>query len=173
MTPPSRTLGEQVGSPLAGLRTSSRTGRRRRARRVMRAWQLYVLLAPLLIYFAIFKFWPMYGVQIAFRNFNPVDGFLGSQWVGLAHFERFFNSFQFEALLVNTVKLAFANLVFTFPIPIVLALMVNQLVSRRFKQIAQTVLYSPTFISTVVVAGMIYVLLSPRSGLINHLVTLL
>lgn len=146
--------------------------RRRRWRKVARAWQLYVLLAPTLLYFAIFKFWPMYGVQIAFRNFNPVDGFLGSPWVGLAHFERFFASFQFDMLIENTLLLAVTNLAFVFPIPIVLALLVNQLSSQRFKNFTQTVLYAPSFISTVIVVGMLYVLLSPRSGLVNHVIEL-
>ncbi|MCL3861216.1 sugar ABC transporter permease [Actinotalea sp. K2] len=145
---------------------------RQRLRRVLRAWQLYVLLLPALLHFAIFKFWPMYGVQIAFRNFNPVDGFLGSPWVGTAHLERFFSSFQFEMLIQNTLQLAVVNLAVMFPVPIILALLVNQLTYGRFRQFAQTVLYAPAFISTVIVVGMIYVLLSPRSGLVNHLITL-
>ncbi|MHC6220556.1 ABC transporter permease [Arthrobacter sp. MMS24-S77] len=110
----------------------------------------------------------MYGVQIAFRNYNPVDGFLGSPWVGLANFQRFVSSFQFERVLENTVWLAVLGLLIAFPVPIVLALLVNQLQARRFKQLTQTVLYSPAFISTVVVVGMMFVLLSPRSGLINN-----
>lgn len=154
-------------------RQQSRTSaRRRRLRRIARAWQLYVLLAPTLLYFAVFKFWPMYGVQIAFRNFNPVDGFLDSPWAGTAHFERFFASFQFEMLIENTLLLALTNLAFIFPIPIILALLVNQLSSKRFKSFTQTVLYAPSFVSTVIVVGMIYVLLSPRSGLVNHLIDL-
>lgn len=139
-----------------------------RLKRVASAWQLYVLLAPALIYIAVFKYWPMYGVQIAFRNYNPVDGFLGSPWVGLANFQRFVSSFQFERVLENTVWLAVLGLLIAFPVPIVLALLVNQLQARRFKKLTQTVLYSPAFISTVVVVGMMFVLLSPRSGLINN-----
>lgn len=139
-----------------------------RLKRVAIAWQLYVLLAPALIYIAVFKYWPMYGVQIAFRNYNPVDGFLGSPWVGLANFQRFVSSFQFERVLENTVWLAVLGLLIAFPVPIVLALLVNQLQAKRFKQLTQTVLYSPAFISTVVVVGMMFVLLSPRSGLINN-----
>lgn len=163
-SPPAEAVG---GGALAG-----RPSRARRWRAVGRAWQLYVLLAPTLLYFAIFKFWPMYGVQIAFRNFNPVDGFLGSPWVGTAHFERFLGSFQFGELVENTLLLAVTNLAFVFPIPILLALLVNQLSSARFRGFVQTVLYAPSFISTVIVVGMLYVLLSPRSGLVNHLITL-
>jgi putative aldouronate transport system permease protein len=158
----------ESSTPAAGRRSY----RRRRLRNVVRAWQLYVLLAPTLLYFVVFKFWPMYGVQIAFRNFNPVDGFLGSPWAGTAHFERFFSSFQFQELVENTALLAVTNLVVAFPVPIILALLVNQLTSMRFKQFTQTVLYAPTFISTVIVVGMAFVLLSPRSGLVNHLLVL-
>ncbi len=161
-------VGGVSATPAAG----TRSYRRRRLRNVVRAWQLYVLLTPALLYFVVFKFWPMYGVQIAFRNFNPVDGFLDSPWVGAAHFERFFNSFQFQDLVENTALLAITNLVVAFPVPIILALLVNQLTSMRFKQFTQTVLYAPTFISTVIVVGMAFVLLSPRSGLINHLLVL-
>jgi putative aldouronate transport system permease protein len=121
-----------------------------------------------LVYIAVFKYWPMYGVQIAFRSYNPADGFLGSPWVGLANFQRFVSSFQFERVLENTVWLAVLGLLIAFPVPIVLALLVNQLQARRFKQLTQTVLYSPAFISTVVIVGMLFVLLSPRSGLINN-----
>ncbi|MBN8882212.1 carbohydrate ABC transporter membrane protein 1 (CUT1 family) [Salana multivorans] len=150
--------------------TRSRTALR--LRRVLRAWQLYVLLAPVLLYFAVFKYWPMYGVQIAFRDYNPSDGFSGSPWVGLAHFERFFSSFQFDLLLTNTLVLAVLNLLVVFPIPILLALLVNQLVSQRFRNVVQTVLYAPAFISTVIVVGIIYVFFSPRSGLVNHVISL-
>jgi putative aldouronate transport system permease protein len=152
--------------------TPVRPRRPRRARRVLRAWQLYVLLAPVLAYFAVFKFWPMYGVQIAFRQYNPVDGFTGSPWVGLEHFERFMSSYQFADLLSNTLQLAVTNLAVLFPLPIVVALMVHHLSSGRFRAFVQTVLYAPSFVSTVIVVGMVFVLLSPRSGLVNQIITL-
>ncbi|HKU10820.1 MAG TPA: ABC transporter permease subunit [Sinomonas sp.] len=139
-----------------------------RMARFFRAWQLYVLLLPSLVYVAVFKYWPMYGVQIAFRNYNPVDGFLGSPWVGLQNFVRFVNSYQFGQILGNTLWIAFLGLVIAFPIPIALALLVNQLQSERFRKFTQTVLYSPAMISTVVVVGIVFVLLSPRSGLVNN-----
>lgn len=140
--------------------------------RIRQSWQLYVLLAPGLIYLAIFKYWPMYGAQIAFRNYNPVDGFTGSPWVGLKHFTRFIDSYQFERLLINTLTVNTLGLILAFPVPIILALIINQLTSERFKKFAQTVLYAPSFISVVVVVGMIFLLFSPRSGLVNHLITL-
>lgn len=136
--------------------------------RVRQRWQLYVLLLPALVYLAIFKYWPMYGVQIAFRNYNPVDGFSGSPWVGLANFSRFMNSYLFSRLLENTLSLAVLGLVFAFPVPIILALLVNNLMNERFKKFVQSVLYAPAFISTVVVVGMLFILLSPRAGLINN-----
>lgn len=143
-----------------------------RIKRVMRAWQLYVLLAPALIYVAVFKYWPMYGVQIAFRNYNPIDGFSGSPWVGLDNFVRFVHSYQFTQVIGNTLWIAVLGLLIAFPVPIVLALVVNQLQSERFKKFTQTVLYSPAFISTVVVVGIMFVLLSPRSGMVNNVIKL-
>lgn len=137
-----------------------------------RHWQLYLLLLPALIYLVVFKYWPMYGVQIAFRNYNPIDGFMGSEWVGLEHVVRFLQSFQFTRIFFNTIAINVLGLVFGFPVPIILALLINQLGSRRLKSFIQTVLFSPAFISTVVVVGMLFVLLSPRSGLVNNAITL-
>ncbi|MEP7763834.1 ABC transporter permease subunit [Sanguibacter sp. 25GB23B1] len=139
-----------------------------RWRRLVASWQLYVLLLPAVIYVAIFKYWPMYGAQIAFRDYNPVDGFSGSPWVGLDNFQRFIESFQFERLLTNTLTLNALGLVLAFPVPIILALIVNQLQNERFKKFTQTVLYSPSFISVVVVVGMIHLLFSPRAGIVNN-----
>lgn len=143
-----------------------------RLKRVLRAWQLYVLLTPALVYVAVFKYWPMYGVQIAFRNYNPIDGFSGSPWVGLDNFVRFVQSYQFTQVIGNTLWIAVLGLLIAFPVPIVLALVVNQLQSERFKKFTQTVLYSPAFISTVVVVGIMFVLLSPRSGMVNNVIKL-
>lgn len=143
-----------------------------RMKRVLRAWQLYVLLTPAIVYVAIFKYWPMYGVQIAFRNYNPIDGFSGSPWVGLDNFVRFVHSYQFTQVVGNTLWIAVLGLLIAFPVPIFLALIVNQLQSERFKKFTQTVLYSPAFISTVVVVGIMFVLLSPRSGLVNNVIKL-
>ena len=141
-------------------------------RRMGRMWQVYLLVLPAVVYLAVFKFWPMYGVQIAFRNYNPIDGFSGSPFVGWHHFERFFGSPQFERVLKNTLILAVVNLLVAFPVPVLLALMVNNLRDGRLRNFVRGVLYSPTFISTVVVVGMMYVLLSPRSGVVNHLITM-
>lgn len=168
---------QPVGSPAAVVPPAARQRRGRlvggaagRAKRMSRSWQLYVLLAPAVIYTLIFRYWPMYGAQIAFRDFNPVEGFSGSPWVGLEHFQRFVTSFQFERLMVNTLTINGLGLLIAFPVPIILALLINHLQSERFKKFSQTVLYSPSFISVVVVVGMIHLLFSPRAGLVNNLV---
>lgn len=156
--------------------TPAPTGLERRSptlrSRIARHWQLYLLLLPALIYLVVFKYWPMYGVQIAFRSYNPIDGFMGSEWVGLEHVIRFLQSFQFSRVFFNTIAINVLGLIFGFPVPIVLALLINQLGSRRLKSFIQTVLFSPAFISTVVVVGMLFVLLSPRSGLVNNAIVL-
>lgn len=168
----SRTIPARRGRPSAAPLPQRRISFSLRLKRISRAWQLYVLLAPALIYIAVFKYWPMYGVQIAFKNYNPADGFTDSPWVGLTHFIRFVNSYQFGQVLGNTLWIAVLGLLVAFPIPIVLALLVNQLQSERFKKFTQTVLYSPAFISTVVVVGIMFVVLSPRSGLVNNAIQL-
>lgn len=168
----SRTIPARRGRPVAAPSPQAKNSLSLRFKRIFRAWQLYVLLAPAIIYILVFKYWPMYGVQIAFKNYNPVDGFTDSPWVGLTHFIRFMNSYQFGQVVGNTLWIAVLGLLIAFPIPIILALLVNQLQSERFKKFTQTVLYSPAFISTVVVVGIMFVVLSPRSGLVNNAIQL-
>ncbi|MFC9334251.1 ABC transporter permease [Arthrobacter sp. NPDC057009] len=168
----SRTIPARHGVPAAAPLPQRKNSFSLRLKRIFRAWQLYVLLAPAVLYILVFKYWPMYGVQIAFKNYNPVDGFTDSPWVGLTHFIRFVNSYQFGQVVGNTLWIAILGLLVAFPIPIILALLVNQLQSEKFKKFTQTVLYSPAFISTVVVVGIMFVLLSPRSGLVNNAIQL-
>lgn len=139
-------------------------------RGVARNWQLYLLVLPALVYLIIFCYLPMYGVQIAFRDYKAVRGITGSSWVGLKHFETFFNAYYSGRLISNTFLLNIISLVFSFPIPIILALMLNSLKSARMKKFTQTVIYIPHFISVVVLAGLLYILLSPTSGLVNKLI---
>lgn len=136
-------------------------------------YQLYLLFLPTLIYFILFQYVPMYGVQIAFKDFMATRGITGSDWVGFEHFERFFQSFQFWTLIQNTAGLSLYGLAVGFPIPIVLALLLNQLSRQRFKRFVQTVTYAPHFVSTVVIVGMLTIFLSTSSGLINHLIVAL
>ncbi len=133
-------------------------------------WDLYIFILPALVYFIIFHYGPMYGVQIAFKDFVVTRGIMGSPWAGLKHFERFFQTYLFWTVLRNTVVLAFYQLIAGFPIPIILALLMNQLRSRRFKKTVQTITYAPHFISLVVLVGMMSVLLSPRAGIVNHVI---
>ncbi|WP_284239675.1 ABC transporter permease [Paenibacillus glycanilyticus] len=138
-----------------------------RLKSILNNYQLYLFLLPTLLYFAIFAYWPMYGVIIAFKNFSVTKGILGSQWVGFEHFERFFTSYNFKELIANTLGLSVLGLIVTFPLPIILALMLNQVTNLRFKKFVQTTVYAPFFISTVVLSGMILVFLS-QTGIINQ-----
>lgn len=137
--------------------------------RIRRHYQLYLYLLPALLFFLVFRYVPMYGVQIAFKDFMVAKGFWGSPWVGLEHFERFFNSNVFWRVLKNTLGLSLFQLAAGFPVPIILALLLNQMTSVRYRRIVQTVIYAPHFISTVVLVGILLVFLSPRTGMVNHI----
>ncbi|GGD94164.1 ABC transporter permease [Paenibacillus nasutitermitis] len=138
--------------------------------RIIRNWQLYVLLLPLLLHFAVFQYAPMYGLQIAFKDFRAADGIWGSAWAGFEHFERFFQSYQFWNTLKNTMLLNLYDLIFGFPIAVIFALMLNQVTQLRFKKWVQTVTYAPHFISTVVLVGMLFIFLNPRTGMANNII---
>ncbi len=142
-------------------------------RRIKRHWQLYLVLLLPLLYITVFRYWPMYGVQIAFRDFTPVEGISGSPWVGLTHFERFFNSYQFWNLLRNTVGISFYSLLASFPLPIILAIAINEARRYYFKKTVQMVTYAPHFISTVVMVGIILQFLDPRLGVIARIISAL
>lgn len=135
---------------------------------IRRDWQLYLLCIPALIYVFIFCYGPMYGVQIAFRDYTAKGGITGSDWVGLKHFARFVGGPNFVKLLKNTITLGVYNLLAGFPIPIFVALLMNQCRSMKFRKVVQTVLYAPHFISMVVLVGMIELIFSPSSGVVNH-----
>lgn len=143
------------------------------ALKVKRRWQLYVLLTPALLYFAIFRYGPMYGLQLAFRDFMPNLGISGSEWIGLENFRRFFNSYHFEVLLKNTLTLSLYQLLVGFPLPILLALSLHALENKKVAKCIQTIVYAPYFISTVVLVGMINIFFSMNGGLVNSLLALL
>lgn len=143
---------------------------RRVGRRLKNDWQLYVLLLPAIAFFIVFCYLPMFGVQIAFRDYKAVFGITGSKWVGLKHFRDFFNSYYFGRLLSNTFLLNLYGLLWGFPIPVILAILLNQFERPRLKRVTQTAIYVPHFISTVVMAGMLYLFLSPINGIINRLI---
>lgn len=139
------------------------------SKRIKANWQLYALLLIPVVLTFIYKYIPMYGIQIAFRDYKASRGYLGSEWVGLDWFERFFTAPTAGRMIKNTFLLALFSLLWSFPIPIILSLCINQLRFAKYKRVVQTVLYAPHFISTMVVCGMIRIFLSPSGGLINLL----
>jgi len=142
----------------------------KKRRRFWKNWQLYLFIAPTLAYFIIFSYLPMYGVQIAFRKFVPSKGIWGSEWVGLDYFYRFFDSYYFWDLIKNTMGISLYELAVGFPVPILLALALNELKKSLFKNTLQTITYAPYFISTVVMGGLIIAFLSPQSGIVNTII---
>jgi putative aldouronate transport system permease protein len=131
---------------------------------------MYFMLLPGILYFVIFKYVPMGGLIMIFENYKPYTGFLGSKWVGLDNFRRFFSEPVFWQLLKNTLILAFYNILFYFPLPILLALLLNEMANAKFKRTVQTLVYIPHFVSWVIIVGITYILLSTDGGIINELV---
>ena len=143
--------------------------RYRSVRRITRNWGLYLLLLPSLVLLVMFAYKPMYGIIIAFKDYKNSLGIMGSPWSDplFKNFMRFFNSFQCEATIRNTLWLSLYSMLAGFPIPIMLALMINQITAKRFRKGFQTILYLPHFISTVVMVGLLLIWLSPSTGLIG------
>ncbi|WP_372516747.1 ABC transporter permease [Paenibacillus silviterrae] len=133
---------------------------------------LYLMVLPVIAYYLIFDYGPMYGLQIAFKDYSPGDGIWSSPWVGFNHFVEFFNSYYFWRLIRNTLLINVYELIFGFPAPIILALLFNELRRQYFKRIVQTITYLPHFISVVVVVGMLVDFLA-RDGLVNQLLSML
>ena len=154
-------------------KTKERGSVRSTLQQMKKSYMLYIFLLPSVILIAIFCYAPMYGVLMAFQNFSPSKGIMGSPWVGFKWFETFFNMPRFWQILGNTLTLSVYSLLVGFPIPIILAILINSVENDRFKRVTQTVTYMPHFISTVVLVGMITVFLSPRSGFLNHFFELL
>lgn len=142
-------------------------------RKMAKSWQLYIIISPVLVYLIIFEYIPMYGVQIAFKDFIANKGIWGSPWVGFKHFEAFFDSYYFWRVIRNTLLISLYALVVSFPVPIILALLIHEVRWKPFKRFVQTVTYAPHFLSTVVVVGMIFMFLHPERGFINHFVQFL
>jgi putative aldouronate transport system permease protein len=138
-------------------------------RRVIRDKYLLLLVAPTLLYLLLFKYIPMFGIVVAFKRYNLSKGVWGSDWVGLRYFQQFFSNPDAYEIIRNTFLLGGYKLLFGFPAPIILALLLNEVRKKAFKRFVQTVSYLPHFISTVVVSGMVVMFLSPTSGPINQL----
>jgi putative aldouronate transport system permease protein len=132
-----------------------------------RDWQLYAMLIPTILWLLIFLYKPMYGLQIAFKDYSIFRGVAGSPWIGWEHFQTLFGNDQFLRAVKNTIIISFYNLIFGFPMPIILALMFNEILRQTFKKTAQTIVYLPHFISTVIIAGIVITAFSPSAGIVN------
>lgn len=154
-----------------GLSGALARGRRALSRDFRRHWVLYLMFLPVLAYYIIFHYWPLYGAQIAFKDYVPAKGILGSSWVGLKHFRSFFGSYYFGRLLRNTLLLSVYGIAFSFPAPILFALLMNELSGKGFKRFVQTCTYMPHFLSTIVVCGMIIDFTS-STGIISRFLAL-
>lgn len=141
-------------------------------RMLKKSWVCYLFILPMLIYVILFSYVPMYGIQIAFKDYRPTLGIWGSQWVGFKHFLTFFDSYQFKDLVWNTVSLSLYALIAGFPLPILFALFLNYVTHDKFKKVSQMITYAPHFISTVVYCGMILIFLA-NDGIINQFLNIL
>lgn len=154
---------------IAGLQLKKKVGHNVRKHKF-----LFLLMAPGFLYFILFHYLPMYGIVIAFQDYKPFDGALSMitdpHWVGFKHFTDFFHSYYFVRILKNTLVISIYKLLFGFPAPLILALLLNEVRSRKFKRTVQTISYLPHFLSWVIISGLIIVLLSPTSGLFNQLI---
>lgn len=157
--------------PAASLKPSHRSKLRlsEAATNIIASKHLYMMLTPFVLYYLIFYYMPFGGLRMAFMNYKPFLGMDGSAWVGFQNFIDFFNGPYFWRLMRNTVLISVYNLLFAFPIPIILAILFNELRSRKLRTFAQTISYMPHFISTVVIAGLVVNFLSPSSGIVNVL----
>ncbi|MDR6553211.1 putative aldouronate transport system permease protein [Paenibacillus qinlingensis] len=148
----------------AEVRTKRRKMNRVTGKMLKDRW-LYLMLLPGIVYFLLFKYGPMWGIAIGFQDYSPFQGMSGSKWVGLKHFIRLFSEPTFFKLLKNTLVLSLVNLIIVFPMPIIVALMLNELRKEKFKKAIQTLIYIPHFMSWVIIIGMFYVLFESHDGL--------
>jgi len=135
-----------------------------------REWQIYVMLLPAIVWFVVFLYKPMYGLQIAFKDYSIFRGVANSPWVGFEHFQNLFSNDQFVRAVWNTIKISALNLIFGFPAPIILALMFNEVLHATYKKTAQTIVYLPHFISSVIIAGIVITAFSPTAGIVNTII---
>ena len=170
MTETSPSIGETEKLVIEA-REAQRVRRPSRVQRVgdhlRREWQLYAMLLPTIIWLIVFLYKPMYGLQVAFKDYSIFRGVAGSPWIGFEHFETLFGNDQFLRALKNTVIISFYSLLFGFPMPIILALMFNEILNATYKKTAQTIVYLPHFISSVIIAGIVITAFSPSAGIVN------
>lgn len=164
---------ETAGIRIAEAGKDNRAGMARVLVRLRKDWLLYVMLLPGLLYFLVFKYGPMLGLITAFQDYNAMLGWFGSEFVGFKHFIRLFEDPKFFQIFRNTLVLAFFNIVVYFPLPIILALLINELKLKKYKNVVQSVLYLPHFVSWVVVGGICMTLFSAESGALTDLISTL
>ncbi len=145
--------------------TNTLPTRGRTLRKVLGQWQLHLLILIPVIYLLIFQYWPMYGAQIAFRDYRAKRGITGSEWVGMKWFIKFWTNYDFWEILTNTLAISFYQILVGFPIPIFFALMINAIPGERFKRVTQTITYMPHFISTVVIVSIVNLIFNPINGI--------
>lgn len=158
----------EKGDPVVSMKRPNISSRQF-GKQFKRDWEFHLFLLIPVIYIVIFEYLPMYGVQIAFRDFDPILGVSGSKWVGFEHFRKFFASYQFSNIVSNTLRISLYSLAIEFPLPIIFALMLNIFKNIRYKKLVQTITYMPHFISTVVIVGLLIQLLSPINGLYGNI----
>lgn len=163
-SPSATAIAAAVSAPSLSLRLKSF------ARAMWRSRWLYLLMTPSLLYFLVFKYVPLWNAQIAFKDFKPLLGVSGSPWSGFEHFQTFLNSFYFDQLIINTIVFSGAKLIFGMPVAIILALALHETWFKRFRTVVQTVVYLPHFLSWIIMFGILLMLLSPGSGLINSII---
>lgn len=144
--------------------------KKRRFSNITKRWQLYLMIAPALIWLILFCYKPMYGAIIAFKEYNFKLGILGSKWIGFKNFQRLFATYTFKKGLINTLTLSILGLVVGFPFPIIFALAINELQSEKRKNFLKTISYAPHFISTAVMCGILIMFLNPSNGIANHII---
>ena len=155
--------------PVAAKRSKSSNAGKILASDIRRNYSLYLLMIPVFLFYFFFMYKPMYGAIIAFKDFNPAEGILGSPWVGLDNFKKFWDSMYRNRVFFNTLKISFSTLIFSFPAPILLALLINELRNKIFTKTVQTITYLPHFISMVVICGMIKDF-TTETGIINDII---
>ncbi|MCK9253307.1 MAG: ABC transporter permease subunit [Clostridiales bacterium] len=142
-------------------------------KRLKKSWQLYVIIFLPLAFILLFHYGPMYGIQIAFKEYDVTKGIFGSNWVAWKHFDRFIGSYNFRNIVWNTVSISLYSLVFGLPVPIILAISLNECDSKKYKKFVQTVTYAPHFISMVVMVSMVILALSLNNGIVNNIIAAL
>lgn len=145
--------------------------RKKIGKQIVKRWQVYLMMLPVAAFFIVFSYMPMYGIVIAFKDYRPSLGILGSEWIGFKHFEWLFNTAEFPRVMRNTIVISLLKIAFCFPAPLILALFMNEMRFSKLKKGIQTAVYLPNFISWVIIANINYSLFSLNNGVINNLIS--